>query len=145
MKKKAFTLTEALVAFVVVTIIALSVYSAMLLAKNTTYNTRLRERAMALVSQRLEEIVKCSYRNVKDFGEGYPLGKDETARIAALDPVSAISGDNMDYTPRLPEAKMMTYVVDYGTSCKVVVVVSWNDQDGEVRSVRNHVFKYDDR
>lgn len=145
MKKKAFTLTEALVAFVVVTIIALSVYSAMLLAKNTTYNTRLRERAMALVSQRLEEIVKCSYRNVKDFGESYPLGKDETVNIAALDSVSSISGDNMDYTPRLPEAKMMTYVVDYSTSCKVVVVVSWNDQDGEVRSVRNHVFKYDDR
>lgn len=145
MKKNAFTLTEALVACVVVTIIALSVYSAMLLAKNTTYSTRLRERAMALVSQRLEEVVKCPYRNVKDFGESYPSGKNETVKISVLDAVNSVSDNDIDYTPRLSQAKLMTYVVDYGTSCKVVVIVTWQNQDGELRSVRNHVFKYDDR
>jgi len=145
LKKKAFTLVEALVAAVVLAIIALSVYSSMLLAKDTTYNMRLRERAMAMVSLRLEEAVKSPFRNVKDFGESYPSGRDETDKYQNIDAVTGLGDDEFDYTPRLTNLKLMTYVHDYGVSCKIVVVASWIDNKGELRSVRNHVFKYDDR
>lgn len=145
LNRKMFTLTETLIAFVIITIVALSVYSAMIFAKKSAHSLRIRDRAMTLVSQRLEEIAKCSYRDVKDFGESYPSGKDETSVTQVLGIVGGIGEDEYDYTPLLPNISLNSYVIDYGTSCKIVVTVRWSGEDGEVFTARNHVFKYDDR
>lgn len=147
LKKKAFTIVEVLVASVVITITAVAVYTAMTAARSASFASRNRERASALVEERLNELIRFSVRDLKQFATKYPDGKTEALPAELYrDRMAEAQEENenlLDYTPRLPQPQMVTRIFKFSDSCKVEVTLSWLQPGlGERISESGHFFKY---